>query len=357
MIETYSAIDAIAGEWEDLAERTRTPPWLRPAWLSSWWRAFAPGDSEIVAFRRDGRVAALVPLVRGRGSASSPTNWHTPDFRLLGEDEESRRAVAEAVFAKGLRRVSLGFIEPTEAETARRAAEARGYRLLERTLEAPPYVDTVGDRAAYEASMDRHVMSETRRRRRRLSEQGELTFEVEDGRDRLDALLEEGFRVEASGWKGEAGTAIISQEATRRYYSELAQLGAEQGWLGLAFLRLDGRAIAFQFLVDYDGVVSQLKGGFDEQYRKYAPGTLLLQEVIGRAFDGDTERYEFLGADEGFKLQWSSGQHDRRLVQAFAASVAGSVERAAWAYGRPVAKRVLAHARPIASRARDLVRR
>ena len=214
-----------------------------------------------------------------------------------------------------------------------------------RTLEKPPYLQTDGDREEYERVLDRRVLSESRRRRRRLSEEGELSFDSNNGREGLDALLEEGFRVEASGWKGEAGTAILSREETRRFYTEIARWSAERGWLRLAFLRLDGRAIAFQYLIEHGGVVSQLKGGFDEEYRKFAPGTLLVQEVIARAFDSEARRYEFLGADEPFKLEWATARHDRNLLQAFAPTVAGRVDRAAFEYGRPAAKRVLARLR------------
>jgi CelD/BcsL family acetyltransferase involved in cellulose biosynthesis len=340
-VDTHSAIDPVAGEWEELAERTGAPPWLRARWVSAWWEAFGKNELELVALRREGRLAALIPLERRGRAVSSPTNWHTPDFRLTADDDEARKALVDALYSLGRRRVSLGFIDRVDADTCRRAADAKGYRMLERTLESPPYLRTDGDSDAYEASLDRHVMSETRRRRRRLSEQGELTFDVQDGRERLEALLEEGFRVEASGWKGEAGTAILSQEQTRRFYTEIARWCAEQGWLRLAFLRLDGRPIAFQYLIEYDGVLSQLKGGFDEAYRKFAPGTLLLQDVIARAFESDARTYEFLGAMEAFKLEWATGHHDRRLLQAFAPTPAGFVDRAAFAYGRPIAKRVL----------------
>ncbi len=345
-VETYNAIEPVAGGWDELAERTGAPPWLRAGWMAAWWRAFGNGDLHIIALRRENALAAIAPLVSRGGTLSSPTNWHTPDFRLTAEDDETRTALLEAVYATNRHRITFGFVDQRDADSCREVAERRGFRVLERTLEQPPFVPTDGDREAYERSLDRHVMSETRRRRRRLSEQGELVFEVSDGSEGLDRLLEEGFRVEASGWKAQAGTAIISQEETLRFYTELARWNAENGWLRLAFLRLDGRAIAFQYLVEYGGVVSQLKGGFDEEYRKLAPGTLLLQDVIAWAFDGDATRYEFLGAEEAFKLEWAQGQHQRSLVQAFAPSFRGLVDRTAWTYGRPLAKRI-----------RDLVRR
>jgi glucose/arabinose dehydrogenase len=42
-------------------------------------------------------------------------------------------------------------------------------------------------------------------------------------------LLAEGFRVEASGWKGAAGSAIIAHRNTHQFYREVASWGAEQG--------------------------------------------------------------------------------------------------------------------------------
>ena len=43
-----------------------------------------------------------------------------------------------------------------------------------------------------------------------------------------------------------------------------------------------------------------------------------------------------------YKLEWTGLVHERRALQAFAGSLAGVVEWAAFAYGRPVAKRVFA---------------
>ncbi|HKP88939.1 MAG TPA: GNAT family N-acetyltransferase, partial [Thermoleophilaceae bacterium] len=40
---------------------------------------------------------------------------------------------------------------------------------------------------------------------------------------------------------------------------------AEQGWLRLAFLRLDGRAIAFDMCLEHGGAFYVLKGGFDPE--------------------------------------------------------------------------------------------
>jgi hypothetical protein len=62
--------------------------------------------------------------------------------------------------------------------------------------------------------------------------------------------LEEGFRVEGSGWKGVYGTSISSHPATRRFFTEVAYWASKCGWLRLAFLCLNDRALDFGYALE-----------------------------------------------------------------------------------------------------------
>lgn len=340
-VETQTSLASTAAEWDELADRVDAPPFLRPGWIEAWWRAFGRGGLELVTLRRGGALAGLLPLQSHRRAVRSPTNWHTPEFALLAEDDEALRALARALFRAGRRRVSLGFLNGGEPslEVSVTAAQEAGYRIHLRTLERSPYVAIEGAWADYERRVRKHRLTEARRRRRRLEEQGELVVEVADGSERLDALLEEGFRVEASGWKSERGTAIVSRPETRAFYTDVARWAAERGWLRLAFLRLDGRPLAFQYLIEAGGSVYFLKGGYETEYARFAPGTLLAQETLARAFAAGLRTYEFLGTEEPFKLEWTDLVRERIGLEAFAPSAPGLAEWAAFAYARPVAKR------------------
>ena len=47
----------------------------------------------------------------------------------------------------------------------------------------------------------------------------------------LDELLDEGFRVEGSGWKQRQGTAVADNPHIGRFYRKFAAWAAERGWL------------------------------------------------------------------------------------------------------------------------------
>lgn len=343
-MERTSTIDVLVPEWEALAERRRASLFCRPGWYAAWWKAFGSGVPELVTVRRDGGLVAVAPMRREGSVVRSMTNWHTVEFSLLAEDERAYADLVQAILAGGARRVTLEFVTVGASDLPMleaTASQAR-HRTHVRTLERSPYLPLEGDWESYEKTRERHLFTETRRRRRRLEELGSVSFEIVDGREDLDRLLEEVFRIEGSGWKSEQGTAMASRPETRTFYTDVAHWAAERDALRLAFLRLDGRPLAVQYLLEDGGTFYLLKGGYDIDLRKYAPGTLLIEEVLSYAFEKGLDSFEFLGFDEPFKRQWTDQAKDRVLFQAFAPSVAGQGDWAAQRYGRPLAKRLLA---------------
>ncbi len=342
------AIDTLAAavdEWDELADRAKaTAPWLRPGWILAWWRAFGRGALEIVSVRREGRLSALVPLERRRAVLASTANYHTPSFGILAEDEVAAREVAMELVARRARRFHLAFVSEQTLSASDLPAVVRraGYRILERTLELSPYVETDGDWETYRDGLNGKLLRELRRRRRKLEGRRRLELAVEDGTSRLDELLDEGFRIEAAAWKGRNRTAIISDSKTESFYREVAHWAAGRGSLRLAFLRLNGQPLAFDFAIEDESCHHLLKTGYDPAYRELAPAMLLRYEMLARAFELQLRSYEFGGANEEWKLQWSDRTRKRLLFQAFAHTPSGFVDWTAWTYGRAAAKRILA---------------
>jgi CelD/BcsL family acetyltransferase involved in cellulose biosynthesis len=348
VLERHDSLAPLADEWDALVAQVGATPFVNPGWFDAWWRAFGRGRLEVFALRSGSGLAAVLPLAVRHGMRRSLTNWHTPELEVPAGDAASRRLLLQQVLESTRTSVELGMLTNglADADDFRTAARAHGLRILGRTIEYSPYVIIDGDYDAYEKTLAQRRRSELRRRRRRLAERGELTFEIADGKERLDGLLAEGFGVEGSGWKIEEGTAIVSRPETEAFYRYVAQWAAPRGSLRLAFLRLDGKPIAFHFTIEEGGSAYQLKGGYDPAFREFAPGQLLVQDMIRWAFARRLRTYEFLGADEAFKLDWTASLRERIALHAFPRSASGAVAWTAQSYGRPLAKR-----------ARDLVRR
>jgi CelD/BcsL family acetyltransferase involved in cellulose biosynthesis len=256
-VEIHDHIEPLVAEWEQLARHVKASPFLWPGWVSVWWRVFGSGRLQVLAVHEKGYLAGLLPLHRFRGTLSSTTNVNTPLFGFLASNETVMKQLSHALFSGEPRRIDLSSMDSNDAGVlaARAAADAAGYRVVTESVEAAPYVFTDGDWEAYESGLRTKFRSGVRRRRRRLEEEGRLTLEVSNGTEKLEELLEEGFRVEGSGWKDAYGTSINAQPIARLFYTEIARWAAESGWLRLAFLRLDGQALVYchERFGSYDG--------------------------------------------------------------------------------------------------------
>ena len=342
LVEIKDCIEPLAAEWEGLAQRTKASPFLWPGWIDAWWRAFGAGRLQILAAYQDGRLAGVLPMRRSRGAVGSTTNSDTPLFGLLAANEAAAGQLSHALISRKPRRVELSFLSPDDAGVplVRAAAEAAGYRVLAESIQAAPYVTIDGDWEAYEGGLRRKFRSELRRRRR-LEEEGRLELEVSDGSGRLDELLDEGFRVEGSGWKGAYGTSIGSRPAARLFYTEAAHWATERGWLRLAFLRLNGRAVAFDYCLEYDKVHYLLKTGYDPAYGRFAPGMIIRYLMLARAFSEGIVTYDFLGlgSDYTWKREWTDAQQERLFLRLFAPTALGFLDREVFVSGRSILER------------------
>jgi CelD/BcsL family acetyltransferase involved in cellulose biosynthesis len=329
-------------------------PFLYPGWFEAWRSAFGAGALRLVAARRGGRLVGIVPMQVRRGAWRSPTNAHSPGFDLLALDGEALEALSGALFQDRVRDLAVAPLDASgpALRALGEAARARGYRTFVRPASRAPYLRLAGDLRAHEDSLSRNLRHDVQRRLRRLCEAGVVSVQLGDGSAGLDDLLEEGFRVEALSWKGSRGTAIASGEQTTRFYTGLARWAASAGWLRLAFLRLDGRAIAFQLDLELRSRYYSLKIGYDSEFRRFSPGKLLAYMMVARAVASGLEVYELLGTDEPWKDRWTELAREQVAFRAFSPSPAGRLASSTFAYGRPLVRKI-----PFASRVAAGLRR
>jgi CelD/BcsL family acetyltransferase involved in cellulose biosynthesis len=130
-----------------------------------------------------------------------------------------------------------------------------------------------------------NLRSKLRKWHRRLERRGPVSFERYDQPEQLDQAYHEFLEVESSGWKGVDGerTALKLIPAKREFYRRLLHNFAGFSTAAVCLMRLDGRAVAGQVLLESEGTIYQLKIGYDESYASCAPGNLLLDHVLKTA--------------------------------------------------------------------------
>lgn len=153
----------------------------------------------------------------------------------------------------------------------------------------------------FEAYLRRTLGSSYKKRMqqfRQVGKQGALTFRRNRGRGALEAL-DAFLALEASGWKGEAGTAIACLPADTAYFRRLAEFCASDDTLLIDTLLHDGRAIAMGLLVESGNRRHFLKIAYDEMQARHSPGRTLAIAMLQADFNGTLPAFFDSGAGEG----------------------------------------------------------
>jgi hypothetical protein len=132
---------------------------------------------------------------------------------------------------------------------------------------------------------------ELRRQKKRLGELGRLTFVALEPADDAGAWLDEFLALEASGWKGRAGSALLSKPEDERFFRAMALAAHRAGRLGATAVRLDDRAVAMQILLRSGDGAYAFKLGYDEAFARFSPGVLLELDLVERVAEGGFLRW------------------------------------------------------------------
>ncbi|WP_407181445.1 GNAT family N-acetyltransferase [Bradyrhizobium sp. STM 3562] len=122
-------------------------------------------------------------------------------------------------------------------------------------------------------------LKELRRQRHRLEEHGPLRFEVARSRENIAATIEVFLRLEASGWKGQRGTALIQLPGDAAFIRRATLALADKGQCEIVTLRSGETPVAAGIVLRHQGRAFFFKIGVDERFAKFSPGVQLTLEL------------------------------------------------------------------------------
>jgi Acetyltransferase (GNAT) domain len=234
---------------------------------------------------------------------------------LLAADPEARTQLVEAVLRDSatLTVPKLAEGEPTLATLITAARRERRWTSLESDISL--IVETVGSVEKYRAAMSAKTRSELGRLYRKADREHVLELRPLGQVVDLDRQFARALAIEASGWKGRAGTAISCSPDTEQFYGHIARAFHAAGTLRISELSLDGELAAMALSILHGRRVFTLKVGYDERHRRVGPGLLLLTAMIERCFELGLEAYESSGPDEAYERRFATAQRAYHLVQ------------------------------------------
>lgn len=272
---------------------------LSEAWARCWAQAYGSGRPLDIGageaiLRMERRTEPLGPL--RLPLLAGATNLQTCYFDLAGAaDPCDLDGLAERLLAAGAPQVRIDWLAMGSPLLAAASRWQDRHRVLIEPFARSPLADCRGSFDSYLARTGSTLRKVWKSCRRHVLA-GPLDFAIVTGGPRLGALLEEMFALEAAGWKGRAGNAILCKEEDRRFYTALGHEAADAGALRIATLRDGGRLLAYEYCIVSGGSVLAMKVGYDEGRARLQPGHMAaLLNIADACADPDLGWYDMLG--------------------------------------------------------------
>ncbi len=263
-------------------------------------RAICPVERQEMAVFRF-KQAAIWGLPRGLGDIVRDV--------ICPPDPEAEAALFPCV-TEHLRRMRRGWfvlsrvLETSSAWRCLRAFDARRY-YADRD-DATHIVDCDRPFAEFTAKLSRKFRANLRAAHKHLAPLPDVRFERTVDAAGLDAALDRFLQVEASGWKGEAGskTAVAFKPKQLAFYkSWVAALGAA-GRCEFNELRSGDTCFASTMCIRVGDETAMLKIGYDERFANVRPGQLVLERIFQQNCEDPSIRSVSLVSGRDWHLVW-----------------------------------------------------
>jgi CelD/BcsL family acetyltransferase involved in cellulose biosynthesis len=286
-------ISIATDQWRQLSETACEPnAYYLPGWELAV-NAFAPGrtDASTLAAWSGDRLIGLMPMISlwraykiplpALVSAHPYGTLCAPPLDLTMVPDAAEQLMQQARNARAhallLRDMSLdGAAMKALTDALRR--DGIEPRVLQSNLRACLDATREPDELLLEA-LGAKKLKELRRQRHRLAEHGAVRFEVARSPDEIITAVETFLKLEASGWKGARGTALLQNDGDASFVRQATVALAATGQCEIIALHAGGIPVAAGIVLRHQDRAFFFKIGVDERFAKFSPGVQLTLDL------------------------------------------------------------------------------
>ena len=328
-IEVARNLDALApfvDDWNLLAlQAPQQTPMLSHAYIITYFEHFLePSESWfcLLALQGDELLGALPVVVTPAKHAGlespllrTPYNMHIASVDFIIKENMADQIVPlllEELQKKAPRRMGLELLRiPASSPTISILdGRVRGSTVIKEFNGKGSFIDTTGSLEEYRNGLGHNFKRNLIKAKNKISRLPNVKTLFLSGAKADEKEVDTLMRVDAAGWKGRAGTSILSSPSLRAFYTALTYRLSKLGWLEWHVLYTDDRPIAIHLAIKMGRILVINKIGFDEEFARCSPGNILFERAVQRAFDSkDTDEINCL-TDMAWHDNWKMIKKD-----------------------------------------------
>jgi len=332
LITTDEELVALKDDWDNLVRsnpETEMPFYSWDWFYYSWIHLGKPAGQElfVVAVSEGDKLIGILPLVRSVRKSSGMTYrilcfcnvGMMPRNTFYSDPCLDQGAVFGAawdyLFAN---RSAWDMMEwgnvPESSPFHRFVLEGQHgtkYAIIQNQGFIAPFIELTGTLEDYLNSLSKGTRKDIRHHAKHFSGSSRSVRFYEKSEEMLEGLqhLE---TVHNNSWKGISGNPLHPQ-----FYREVSPVLAERGEVKIAIALLDEVPIGAAYMLCKGGTYYGCIRDYDQHYKEYAPGILLLHDQLEHLLQEGGKIFDFCGTTHEHKEKFGTGHHNHSTFQLF----------------------------------------
>lgn len=319
---------SLKSDWDRLALNNGSYfPFLCYDWYANWLNHFPDTDLFIPVLYRDGSLVALMPLMK---TVVRKKGLRFNVFEFIGNAYFQARAILFDTMAANERTFYVEILLQYFMKHAPRWDYLDLYGLqtengnIDQIVNAATrcgltqkvelaydnlYQDLIAVSAGeYISGRPKILGNNIQRHLRKMQRDGMYEFRLITDSHDIDTVMDTYYALYTKSWQR-------SEDLGPTFHRDLAKLAAEKGWLRLGFILFNGTPVACQLWFQFKDTSYMLKSFFDENFKRYSPGTVLTANMFRTVIDIDrVSCVNFLQGDDSYKRDWVNIKRSRQKL-------------------------------------------
>lgn len=299
-------------EWNELVKHSgANTPFSLWEFLATWWDVYGNDKLWLVSVRDDsGKLVGIAPLFVNENkilcSVGGLDVTDYCDWIVHTDKPEVYGAIFDFLTSQKTKFIAMSFynLRPDSATySALCSIFSKGIPAVQTQVEVTPQIRLPSTLDDYYEMLDKKQRGELRRKMRR-AEAGvdeKIDWYVVGVEDDVQTEIQKFFGLMALSSPQKA--EFLKNPQHKAFFEALIPRMYEAGVLHLAFLRVDGEAVASYLNFDYDGRIWVYNSGFSYKYESLSTGIVLLVYLIEDAIKRGYSVFDFLRGNETYKYR------------------------------------------------------
>jgi len=322
-IQSIDAFSALEREWNALLNLSEESTFfLKWDWMFTWWEHFGSQEGLFILLikKPSGELLGVAPFYIN-------TKWQGLPIKALSYigsepiSSEYLDIICAPEYKKDITDSIADFLskqnflwdcialndtlgDSVSYTLLQKKISDRGFVSVNDGCQLCPYLELPGSEEELLDKLSSQLRSTIKRKTKKMLTDG-ITFDFTSDVEVIGSHMNSLFSLHQKCWNARGMPGTLKDENKKKFHLNIAANLLPKNNIRLYTLKESDKIIAALYGFQYGGSIFYFQSGYDPEWSKYSPGTLLMWKAMNNAIQEGAQIFDFLRGDEAYKKLWA----------------------------------------------------